>query len=166
MITEQMGENQQFLKTNWINCNISVGWWWMHVYVSVCSKTKPMNQICMDRERESTTNKLKRWEKRKSSRKEEREGEIPPLRLGLKLIGPGLEKIIYEKKNTENLYKALHSCGFHGDSRLCNSATATGRENKTSCCLDEQRDTNQSYKTRHQDALTLPVALLLFYYHL
>lgn len=48
---------------------------------------------------------------------------------GLKLIGPGLEEII-QKKYRKKLYKALHRSGFHGDR---NSATATGRENKTSC---------------------------------
>lgn len=60
----------------------------------------------------------------------QREGDVSPLCPGLKLIGPGLEEIIY-KKNTEILYKALHRSGFHGDSLLCNSAT--GKENKTSC---------------------------------
>lgn len=59
-----------------------------------------MNQIYMDRQREREHNKQIEEMRKKKIIKERREraGEIPPLRLGLKLIGPGLEKIIYEKK--------------------------------------------------------------------
>lgn len=62
-----------------------------------------MNQIYMDRQREREHNKQIEEMRKKKIIKERREraGEIPPLRLGLKLIGPGLEKIIYEKKYRE-----------------------------------------------------------------
>lgn len=79
-------------------------------------------------------------------REGERGGDVPPLDSGLKLIGPGLEEIIF-KNYRKKLYKALHRSGFHGDSLLWNSATATGRENKISCCPDTQEGTNRLEET-------------------
>lgn len=52
------------------------------------------------------------WRDKKKTIKERRKRKILPLCLGLKLIGPGLEEIIYffkKIKNTENLYKAPES---------------------------------------------------------